>query len=128
MHLSLVDYIAKRLHYELDVAHQGFDLAMARMEGAEFERGYVAGLERALFVVKDSKDIWDRTSDKGSTGDEDGSGDDGIDDGSGNGNDSGNQGGNGSIGDGTSDNNLGGSNGPDGGGHGVYPGGDPMFQ
>ena len=121
MRLPFLEFVERRFHYELDKAQEEFNRALGRMEDGEFERGFIAGLERGLYLIEDSKESWghnplddipkpddgttnkDDTDDSGSTegsgdGSEEGKGSEGS--GSGSGGSSGSGSGDGSSGDG----------------------------
>ena len=56
--ISIAEFVAKRFHYELDTAHESYSHALSRMEDGDFERGYIAGLERAMYLLQDTRDHW----------------------------------------------------------------------
>ena len=119
MRLPFLEFVKRRFHYELDKAQEEYNRALGRMEDGEFERGFIAGLERGLYLIEDSKESWgynplddipkpdddttdeDDTDDSGSTegsGEGSGEGTDSEDGGSG----SGSEGSSGGSGDGSS--------------------------
>lgn len=110
MRPSLIDYIKARFHYELDTAHEEYARALARMEDGEFERGFVAGLERGLRIVVGSPGLWEREPDTDPDPDP---GSDGSGDGDSEGGDSGGGSGEGDSGGGSG---SGGGGSGDGGG------------
>ena len=58
MKLPFLEFVKRRFHYELDKAQEEFNRALGRMEDGEFERGFIAGLERGLYIIEDSKESW----------------------------------------------------------------------
>ena len=121
MRLPFLEFVKRRFHYELDKAQEEYNRALGRMEDGEFERGFIAGLERGLYLIEDSKESWghnplddipkpddgttdeDDTDDSGSTeGSGDGSGEGTGSEGSGSGSDNegSSESGSGSFGDG----------------------------
>lgn len=58
MRLPFLEFVKRRFHYELDNAQEEFNRALGRMEDGEFERGFIAGLERGLYLIEDSKESW----------------------------------------------------------------------
>ena len=58
MRLPFLEFVQRRFHYELDKAQEEFNRALGRMEDGEFERGFIAGLERGLYLIEDSKESW----------------------------------------------------------------------
>ena len=58
MRLPFLEFIKRRFHYELDKAQEEYNRALGRMEDGEFERGFIAGLERGLYLIEDSKESW----------------------------------------------------------------------
>lgn len=121
VNLSFADYLKKRFHYELDNAHEEHLRAMARMEDGEFERGFIAGLERGLYLVRDSQRILGKGNlDDDGDGDGSGSSSDSDVSGGGDGDPEGGAGGSGEGSGGPS-----GSGGGDSSGSGSGSGDDP---
>ena len=58
MRLPFLEFVTRRFHYELDKAQEEYNRALGRMEEGEFERGFIAGLERGLYLIEDSKESW----------------------------------------------------------------------
>lgn len=58
MRLPFLEFVKRRFHYELDKAQEEYNRALGRMEDGEFERGFIAGLERGLYLIEDSKESW----------------------------------------------------------------------
>ena len=58
MRLPFLEFVKRRFHYELDNAQEEFNRALGRMEDGEFERGFISGLERGLYLIEDSKESW----------------------------------------------------------------------
>ena len=126
MRLPFLEFVQRRFHYELDKTQEEFNRALGRMEDAEFERGFIAGLERGLYLIKDSKESWgnnplddipatdesndsdEESDDSGSTGGTDPStGESGSEGSGGTGSGSGSSGGGGSVDDNDDDSNSG---------------------
>lgn len=83
MRLPFLEFVTRRFHYELDKAQEEYNRALGRMEDGEFERGFIAGLERGLYLIEDSKESWGHNPlddipqpDDGTTDDDSGSTDD----------------------------------------------------
>lgn len=82
MKLPFLEFVKRRFHYELDKAQEEYNRALGRMEDGEFERGFIAGLERGLYIIEDSKRLWgnnpldmdDLEGDSGGSGSSEGEG------------------------------------------------------